>query len=88
MHIERAHAKQLQTLHKNLTEQMHLARTEVTETLKEAQAVRNWLGYETIEPFREVRTIWEMQETILKDIKDVKAHMQVQQPGSESDSPQ
>ena len=88
VHIERAHAKQLQTLHNNLTEQMHLARTEVTDTLKEAQAVRSWLGYETMEPFREIKKIWETQETIINDIKDVKAHMRAQKPGSETDSPQ
>lgn len=55
--IERAHSKELMAVKQNLVLEMGLARADISGTLEEAKAVRSWLGYETEEPFKNIKAV-------------------------------
>ncbi|KOB72511.1 TRAS3 protein [Operophtera brumata] len=58
---ERAHSKELVVMRQSLTAELSLARADIAGTLKEAKDIRAWLGYETVEPFGEIK---EMMRTM------------------------
>ncbi|CAH2091714.1 unnamed protein product [Euphydryas editha] len=61
MRVERAHNKELQQLKQSLLSELQTAHKDISATLKETQAVRTWLGYETEEPFKRIKEIRESQ---------------------------
>ncbi|XP_050355205.1 uncharacterized protein LOC126776601 [Nymphalis io] len=67
--VERAHIADLQETRRTVVKQLDLARNDISGTLKEAQAVRNWLGYETGEPFRAIYEVREAQKRMEVKIK-------------------
>ena len=71
VHVERAHSKALEEANQKLFVEMGSARREIAETLKEAQAVRSWLGYETAQPFREIKEIKEAHSSLSRMIKEL-----------------
>lgn len=62
--VERAHNKELHSVKQALLSGLETAQTNIMETLKETQAVRSWLGYETIEPFRRIKELRELQSDL------------------------
>ncbi|XP_050563644.1 uncharacterized protein LOC126913017 [Spodoptera frugiperda] len=68
--IERAHNKKIAEVTKELTSEIALARNDLTESLKEIKAIRAWLGYETMEPYKRIedieRTTKEINATVTK----------------------
>ncbi|CAB3227413.1 unnamed protein product [Arctia plantaginis] len=54
---ERAHSREMSELHKRVATGLDRACEDIKETLEESKAVRNWLGYETREPFDQIGQI-------------------------------
>lgn len=57
IHIERAHNKAMSALTERLFGKLAEASDNITCTLTETKAVRAWLGYEMIEPHRQIKNI-------------------------------
>ncbi|XP_022834143.1 uncharacterized protein LOC111361921, partial [Spodoptera litura] len=64
--IERAHSKKIAEVTKNLTSEVASARNDLTANLEQTKAIRSWLGYETLEPYKRI-------EDILKSTSEIKA---------------
>lgn len=72
--VERAHLQDLANVRKTMVDELRAVRKEVTENLKETQAVRSWLGYETRDPFSQIEQIHERQERLDKVIEEAARH--------------
>lgn len=64
--IERAHTKKIAEVTKNLTSEVASARNDLTANLEQTKAIRSWLGYETLEPYKRI-------EDIMKTTSEIKA---------------
>lgn len=69
--IERAHHQEIQSIRQSSITEIQLLREEVSENLKETQAVSSWLGYETMGPFRNIKEIREMQKGLEKGLRHI-----------------
>ncbi|KAF9822732.1 hypothetical protein SFRURICE_001091 [Spodoptera frugiperda] len=63
--IERAHNKKIAEVTKDLTSEVALARNDLAMNLEQTKAIRSWLGYETLEPYKRI-------EDILKSTMEIK----------------
>lgn len=79
---ERAHTKTLTETLKDLGERLGEARTDITGNLEETRAIRSWLGYETTEPYSQIKTIKETVSRLETSIWQVSSHMNQTAPTS------
>lgn len=67
---ERAHNKQTAETIKALTEDLHKARTEISANLEETKAIRSWLGYETQEPYSQIKVLVKVTQNIEQTMRE------------------
>ncbi|CAG4936411.1 unnamed protein product [Colias eurytheme] len=79
--VERAHSAEVKQIKEALLSEVSLARAGITETLKETQAVRSWLGYETVEPFSQLK---ELHRETGNLVAEIKTKLSAKELGSES----
>lgn len=70
VNVERAHAKEMTEVRKKVIEDLSLARVDIAGSLEETRAVRSWLGYETIEPFRGIKEIEHALKALEESVRE------------------